>query len=136
MLSSRFYLGVYLAVIIAVLLISARALRHLAMSGVKDKEKWMIFFVCLVYALVSPRFKNYSYIILIVPTYFIIKRGVHIKTYIFIFFLAIIPSFPQTFSHFGSFYTLIIAYAVWAMYLNEIFLMQKHNKKVSPEQEA
>jgi hypothetical protein len=126
-LSGRLVLVVYLVVMLSVLSISAKALRHLAMSGAKDKEKWMIFFVCLVYALVNPRFKIYSYVILIVPTYFIIRRTILAKTHIFIFFLAIIPSFPFIFSLLGDFYSLIIAYCVWILYLSEIFLLPRQD---------
>jgi dolichol kinase len=38
----------------------------------EDNQKIILFLVCLVYALIHPRFKDYAYMLLIVPSYYII----------------------------------------------------------------
>jgi hypothetical protein len=43
-------------------------------SQEREREKLLVYQACLVYALVCPRFKDYSYILLIPPAYYIMRR--------------------------------------------------------------
>jgi len=129
-LSEKFQLTVYLGVVILVAFVSARGLSYLRMSALKDKEKYMICLAAVAYALVNPRFKDYSYIILIVPAYFIIKKASCVKADALFFILAIIPSFPVVFNLAGSFYPLLVAIGLWCLYLYHIYnsrLMDKEH---------
>jgi hypothetical protein len=118
----------FYAVIAAVIFISWRAYVRINSTEMKDKEKIVVFLFCLVYALILPRFKDYSYILLLVPSYFIIKRVTYIKAYPFLFILAILsaqhvvlPGFNVVCLVLWSYYPLMLAYFVWGLYLHEIF---------------
>lgn len=53
-----------------VLLLTGLAVRRLPKT-----ERWMaVFLGCLAFALIMPRFKNYSYLLLIVPAYAVVRR--------------------------------------------------------------
>jgi hypothetical protein len=116
----------------AVIFFTYKAYIRLNDLKVKNKRMVEIFLVCLVYALIHPRFKDYAYILLIVPTFYIIVNNRFTKANPFIFFLAvlvyppfIIPGTEIVFTFFWKYYPLMIAYAIWAMYLYEIFCSAK-----------
>ncbi len=94
----------------------------------QDWEKRMIFLACLVYAIIHPRFKDYSFILLLAPAYFIMKRSSFSRIFPFWFILAVIsnigtplPGLSSVRSLFWSYYPLLIAYGTWALYLHEFF---------------
>jgi hypothetical protein len=98
----------------------------------ENRQMLEVFLVCLVYALIHPRFKDYAYILLIVPAYYIIMSNRFTKANPFVFFLAalvyppfIIPGTEIIFMFFWKYYPLIVAYVIWGMYLYEIFSFGK-----------
>jgi hypothetical protein len=112
----------------AVVLLTYKAYVRLNSLSVENRPMIDVFLVCLVYALIHPRLKDYAYILLIVPSFYIIMNGRFTKVYPFIFLLAIlayppfiVPGTEIVFTFFWNYYTLFVAYAIWAMYLNEIF---------------
>ena len=122
----------YFVVIGIVLFVTWRAFIVLQSVKVRDKERIELFLACLVYALILPRFKDYSYIFLLVPTYFIIKKDHYIKAYPFLFIITILsvhnitlPGFDIIFNFLWRYYPLIVAYGVWSLYLYEIFVIIK-----------
>ena len=93
-----------------------------------DREKIALFLVCLVYALIHPRFKDYAYMLLIVPSYYIMKTTRLEKAFAFIFVLSILaaphlmlPGFDFLSSLMWRYFPLMIAYTIWGLYLHEIF---------------
>ncbi len=124
-------LALFFAVIAAIVLVSWRAYTVLRSVKPEDKERITLFLACLVYALSVPRFKDYYYILLLVPTYFILKRASYLKVFPFLFVFAILSSSHITlpvlggvFSTLWEYYPLIIAYCVWILYLYEIFALR------------
>jgi len=116
------------AFVTAVIVLTYKARIRLKSAKVENSRMLEVFLVCLVYALIHPRFKDYAYILLIVPAYFIIMNNRYTKTNPFVFFLAILvyPPFivPGTeifFTFFWKYYPLVVAYVIWGMYLQEIF---------------
>ena len=101
---------------------------------VKDPEKqrkMLIFLACLVYALVLPRFKNYSFILLIAPTYYLLRKASHLKLNHALFIMAIFTCdtfdyifFPQVapmiFLIIYQYFALITAVSVWVAYMMEL----------------
>lgn len=121
-------LGLFGIVALAVILVSGRAYLVLKSLKTDDKEKIILFLVCIVYALIHPRMKDYAYVLLIVPSYFIITRSSYSKIYPFLFALAIIssenillPGMAVIYDFMWFNYPLIIAYLIWGLYLYEIF---------------
>lgn len=119
---------VLIVFVTAVVLLTYKALVRLNSLSVENRPMIDVFLVCLVYALIHPRLKDYAYILLIVPSFYIIMNGRFTKVNPFIFFLAIlayspfiVPGTELIFTFFWNYYALFVAYAIWAMYLNEIF---------------
>lgn len=125
-------LCLFFAIITTILFMTWRSYLILGSFDIEHKEKITIFLACLVYALILPRFKDYSYILLLVPTYFIIKRGAYTKVHILLFILTTLsaaritlPGFPIIFNFLWMYYPLIIAYFIWSLYLYNILLLKK-----------
>ena len=120
--------AVLIVFVTAVVLLTYKAYVRLNSLSVENRPMIDVFLVCLVYALIHPRLKDYAYILLIVPSFYIIMNGRFTKVNPFIFFLAIlayspfiVPGTELIFTFFWNYYALFVAYAIWAMYLNEIF---------------
>lgn len=58
-----------------VLFLSGRAFLRLAVSERPDRDRLAIFLGCLTLALITPRMKDYYYIILLVPAYYALKTA-------------------------------------------------------------
>ena len=94
----------------------------------EDSQKTILFLVCLVYALIHPRFKDYAYMLLLVPSYYIMKNIRFAKAFPFIFIFAILasphlmlPGIDILSSVLWRYFPLVIAYTIWGLYLHEIF---------------
>ena len=94
----------------------------------EDNQKIILFLVCLVYALIHPRFKDYAYMLLIVPSYYIMKNIRYTKAFPFIFIFAILasphlmlPGIDILSSVLWQYFPLMIAYTIWGLYVYEIF---------------
>ncbi len=116
------------AFITAVILLTYKAYTRLKSAKVENSRMLEVFLVCLVYALIHPRFKDYAYILLIVPAYYIIMNNRFTNTNAFIFFSAIlvyppfiVPGTEIIFMFFWKYYPLVVAYVIWGLYLHEIF---------------
>lgn len=113
---------------LAVLSISSAACFALRSADTADRGTSMIFFACAVYAIIHPRFKDYSFILLLVPSYAVMKRTKISGAFPFLFLLSVLPvplllptgAFSLR-SLFWNHYPLLIAYGVWAMYVFEFF---------------
>ncbi len=85
-----------------------------------------IFLFCVVYALVLPRFKEYSYILLLIPTLFLLRRqppGLFMVWASALFLLPGIYNLP--FGNYinvviANYLPLLLAYTVWYFYLTEL----------------
>ena len=118
-----------------VVFLSSRACLLLKRSLIdhEDNQKIILFLVCLVYALIHPRFKDYAYMLLIVPSYYIMKNIRYTKAFPFIFIFAILasphlmlPGIDILSSVLWQYFPLMIAYTIWGLYLYEIY-SQPHN---------
>ena len=93
-----------------------------------DRKMITVFLVCLLYALIHPRFKDYAFLLLIVPSYYAIKNIRYTKVAPFLFILFILssdrmelPVASSIMSFIWAYYPLLVAYAVWGILINEIF---------------
>ncbi|MBT8368857.1 MAG: DUF2029 domain-containing protein, partial [Deltaproteobacteria bacterium] len=131
--------AVVIALAALVVFLSGRAYFLLkgSRSEQPDGDKMILFLVCLVYALIHPRFKDYAYMLLIVPSYYIMKTTRLKKVFPFIFVFSILaaphlmlPGFDFLSAIVWRYFPLVIAYAIWGLYLYEIFAASK--SEVSP----
>jgi hypothetical protein len=65
---------IYLAIAGGIMLVAVKALRFLSGFAAVERRLWSIYFACLTYGLILPRFKTYSFIIVLVPTYSILTE--------------------------------------------------------------
>ncbi len=125
--------SLFLVFVAAVVFFSHKAYRRLQHLNLEDKEIISLFLVCLVYALIHPRFKDYAHMLLLPPAYYMIRNTRFTPAVPFIFFLSIlvyppfiVPGTELIFSFFWKYYPLMIVYTIWGMYLHEIFSLAKN----------
>jgi hypothetical protein len=80
----------FMGVAVVVLAVSYRAYKALKAVQILDRDLIVLFMACIVYALILPRFKDYSYILLLPPAYFIITRVQNLKTFPILFAILIL----------------------------------------------
>ena len=112
----------YGAVAGAISLLSLFALRRRRRIGLTDDGKETIFLACLTYALVFPRLKCYSLVLLLVPSFYIIRTYLARKTSAAAFLLLLIPvksSLPEAeaIAKLFLYYPLFLASLIWIAYL-------------------
>jgi hypothetical protein len=107
-----------------VLYVSGRAFIDLRARAIEEKEKWIVYFALVVYALINVRLKDYSFMLAIVPTYFAITKSRNLKAFVPIFILVILsashitlPGLNVIFFLLWSYYPLFLIFGIWAIYL-------------------
>jgi hypothetical protein len=118
---------IFVVIAAAVVFFSYKACTRLKHNNIDKKAMIKVFIVCLTYALINPRFKDYGYILLLVPSYYIIKNTRFTKFAPFLFILFImsnrimLPIVSSIYDIIWAYYPLMVAYCVWGIYLYEIF---------------
>lgn len=117
----------YFTVAAAVIFVTFKALAKWRRSAPADKETVAVYFASVAYALIAPRMKDYSYMILIVPAWYIFRRMNGIRPYILLFILAVftirtesLPYFNLAFFIAWNYNPLILAYVIWGFYLYQM----------------
>ncbi|MBD3388322.1 MAG: DUF2029 domain-containing protein [Candidatus Altiarchaeales archaeon] len=114
--------AIYSLLVIPVLCFSFRACEVLMERGGEDRMLQVIIMSCLVYAIAVPRFKDYSYILLIAPTYYVLRQMRHTRYYVPLLIATVMaPSILA--SYLGGLFdytVLFVAYGIWASYVNMI----------------
>ena len=113
--------------------LTGRALSRLKRQGGLETEKIIIFLLCTVYALLLPRFKDYSYVLLLVPAYFALKKYSGGLGRVFLFGLMILsipdyvnlPGFKEIFEQVWDFMPMWAAVVIWILYLRHAFSLNK-----------
>ncbi|MDB4264857.1 hypothetical protein N9893_02200, partial [bacterium] len=119
--------AIFIVIAAAVVIFSYKACLRLKQAQIDNRAMLEVFVVCLVYALIHPRFKDYGYILLIVPSFYIIKNIHYTKITPFLFILFImsnrmmLPIVSSIYDIVWAFFPLMVAYCVWGVYLYEIF---------------
>ncbi|MEI6634525.1 MAG: glycosyltransferase 87 family protein [Chlamydiota bacterium] len=130
----------YAAVAAGVVVTSACAVSVSRRRGRADAGMTAVCLGCLVYALVLPRFKDYYYILLLVPSYFAVSRAPAGAASALLCAMVILPSLLSAenplpiFTHdaaalglFWEYYPLVVAVLVWVLTIA---------KAVAPEPET
>jgi hypothetical protein len=134
-LPHAFQSAIFILIAAAVVFFSYQACMRLKHAQTDNRAMLEVFVVCLVYALIHPRFKDYGYILLIVPSYFIIKNIHYTKIAPFVFILFImsnrmmLPIVSSIYDVVWAYFPLMVAYCVWGLYLYEIFSLK--DEKIS-----
>ena len=120
-------MGVYLLLVAAILVVTCRTLRHLHLNG-EERRIAILVLGCLTYALVLPRFKDYSYSLLIVPAHFVITRQRLVRPpYLLLAFLAIpyvwetLPGIRGLAGFLAPYASLLLAFGLWLVMVVMLF---------------
>lgn len=118
-------LAVYGGMSLFAVVISFKALQRSKVCRVKDAVLWQICLTCLLYAVVVPRFKNYSYILVIAPAFFVLLSG-RLPTSLVLGCVLVMSCTQMNFLEFGKvlsplvhaymeYYPLLVVWLVWAL---------------------
>ncbi len=127
--------AIFVMIAAAVVFFSYKACLRVKHNAINNRAMIEVFVVCLVYGLIHPRFKDYGYILLLVPSYYIIKniRYTKIAPFLFILFIMsnrmMLPIVSAIYDIIWAYYPLMVAYCVWGIYLYEIFTFANESEK-------
>lgn len=131
-ISKSVQFGVFCCIAAVIMFISAKAYLKLKSLKTEDREKMIVFLACLVYALLHLRMKDYAYVLLVVPSYYIITRASFSKVFPLLFFISVLaaahltlPGLRIIYAIMWAYYPLLVTYIIWALYINEIFTLAK-----------
>ncbi len=116
----------YALAVAGIVLATSRKVRGLEKTDSADREKIAAFLFCFMYALIVPRMKDYSYVVLLIPTYYMIARSGFARISPFYTFLAVVPcvyvplpGMDIAAFFLWSYYPLVIAFFFWGLYLRQ-----------------
>ncbi len=114
----------YVLIVIVVVSLSLRAIPKIQALKSAERRRWLVFLLCFVYALVCPRFKNYSFILLLAPTYAVIRHSASLKAMPWLILLVVMPTIDVHLPFYdllaylaANYYPLLVATGVWIMCL-------------------
>jgi glycosyl transferase family 87 len=115
----------YLAIAGTVAVATAIAAVRVTNSSASNRLELVVYLVAMAQPLVMPRFKNYSYMLLIPPTFFIATRSTHLKTALPLLLLACLPVYSwitsaEKIALVANYSSWLIALAGWTLFLYEI----------------
>ena len=105
---------------------TAVMVRRVARSDAANRMEVIVYLVFLSTALVLPRFKNYSYMLLIVPTWYIATHSTAISRALPLLLLACLPVYswitrPASLDLAANYSSWLIAFGAWSLYLYELY---------------
>jgi Glycosyltransferase family 87 len=118
---------VFGGIVVAIIAVSRRAYAA-ARRLPHDERVWQtVFLACFVYALVLPRFKDYSFILLLVPAFSVIRRASPAAAQTGLIILAALsahyghfPVFRRVLDLLWDYYPLALAYLFWGMQVRDL----------------
>ena len=115
-------IGLYLAFVGVVSAFTFRSLRNFKSLNQHDAMFLTICALCLLYVLVVPRMKNYTFIILAVPTYLVLTAAMTRRVAVILTFLLVLPRIkiaaPETaFGFYQYIHPWLMAVIVWWLFV-------------------
>ncbi len=117
--------ALYLFIAVAIVFVTWLCIRmpHPRAAFHDGQRLWAITIACILFAILSPRFKDYSYILLLVPTCRVLWHHSRdaLPPVLLIGALLVPPTSPriaelhQFFALLSQYYPLVVAFAVWAI---------------------
>lgn len=120
-------LVLYLLFAIAVTLITWQSLRPIIGSAEEDHRLMLVFTLTMLALLLLPRMKDYSYILAVLPTFYIMLRNRSrdslLVLLVFVCLSArdlVAPIYSEMLLYYWDFYTLVLSGVVWGLFIREI----------------
>ena len=126
-------------IVVSIVFVSRRA--YMGARGLPHDERvWQtVFLACFVYALVLPRFKDYSFILLLVPSFAVIRRASPVAAQTGLVILSILsahyghfPVFRRFLDLLWDYYPLALAYLFWGIQVRDL-VIRPASKAILPE---
>jgi hypothetical protein len=120
---SYIFISIYLAFVSLVSFMTGVKLKEIIKNNDRESKLMIAFTLCLGIIIILPRFKNYSYILAILPVFYLVirsykKAGV---TLLLILVCLSTPNFSTPILQlFWEYSSLIISFIAWLFYLKEI----------------
>jgi len=117
---------IYVAIVAAIVLSTVATVRHvLRRSDAVDARDALVYLAILATALVLPRFKNYSYMLLVAPTWFVATRSTRLRRAIPLLVIASLPIYswiatPEHLAFLADYSKYLIGLAAWALLAYEL----------------
>jgi hypothetical protein len=131
-LSQAVVFVIYGGIVLTVFIFSLKAVIRLKSFEPELRGRWLIFLFCFVFALVCPRFKSYTYILLLVPTYAVIKKTIDLPVAPWLVLFVVLPTIDVRLPFFDIFayiaadyYPLLVAVGMWILCLRLLFAQTK-----------
>jgi hypothetical protein len=130
---------IYLAMIAIIAFIVFRYIPWQKFRTAKHGRIEMIYMSCFIYAMIMPRFKTYSLILLIPPALYVIRKysgKLYFPLMIILVSLSTRPPLPKLYlvDLFWTYYPLLIIYALWLIWV--FFLNSGSEQTETPRAEA
>lgn len=127
--------ALYAVAVVAIIWISLHAYRRIRGAAPDDTNRIVVFLFCIVFALVMPRFKTYSFMLLLPPALYVLRRSANLSAFGFLVaILALTASTPFPVSPylrmFWMYYPLLLSFLIWALMLHWV------NARTRPEAQA
>jgi hypothetical protein len=127
--------AVYVVVAMLIVLSALKTYFKIKGADAAQRKTFVLFVFCMVYGLTAPRFKDYSYILLIAPTYYMITK-LRLKDSQYLLFVPGLFCMPEAYSmlpilkHYyiaaWKFYPLLFAGLVLGLYLWQTYRYGLH----------
>jgi len=120
--------GIYLSVTGVILLLSGLVCLRIRSTDPEQRRILVLFLACLTYAVVAPRMKPYSYMLLLPPAFYTLMTAGPMRSWVALFILLLLPANPLTgFPPFESmhfllrdYYLLFSAALLWGLFCWQI----------------
>jgi hypothetical protein len=117
--------AIYVTFAAAILVPTMIAVRGVATIEAGNRIDVIVYLVFLASALVLPRFKNYSYMLLLVPTYYIATRSTRMQQAFPLLLLACLPVYSwitraENIDLLANYSQWLIAFGAWGLYMYEL----------------
>ncbi len=117
----------YILLAIGVTLITWQSLRPIMYSTERDHKLMLVFTLSMLVLLILPRVKDYSYILAVLPTFYIVVRN-RLRDSLLVLLVLIClsardlkaPIFSEMLLYYWDFYTLVLSGVVWGLYIKEV----------------
>ncbi len=125
---SYLFISIYLAFVSVVSFLTWVKLRELIKNNDREAKLLLVFTLCLGIIIILPRFKNYSYLLAVLPVFYLIIKS-YKKTGAILLLILVCLSTPNfsapILQLFWEYSPLIISFIAWLLYLREIDALKK-----------
>ncbi|MGO9567168.1 MAG: glycosyltransferase family 87 protein [Desulfomonilaceae bacterium] len=115
---------IYVIWITTVAALSWKSFKRLDMTS-EEQRKIAVYLACLFFALIAVRFKDYSFVLLLVPTYGLMLSANYVGSFVFLFILSALsaerialPGLDVVVWFTWNYYPLFLACVVWIFYVS------------------